>query len=180
MHWLKKQNMTGFWQNFSLLCSFSFVDQTRPVPGFEGFPGTHPDHHSTGWSKCYLSMSFCAAEIEGRARYLTREPCDAAKGLLVLFPLVLHWSQIQMDHLEMRHGAFEFLSYIGISLQAHSHVRKLLSNAPVESVVRVTGIVSSRPPGQENRVRMLGSLKVFIPLGEESTGQWGYSRLFVS
>ena len=46
-------------------------------------------------------------------------------------------------------------------------MRKLLSNAPVESVVRVTGIVSSRPPGQENPVRMLGSLKVLIPLGEE-------------
>lgn len=80
----------------------------------------------------------------------------------------------------MRHGAFEFLRYIGISLQAHSHVRKLLCNAPVESVVRVTGIVSSRPPGQENLVRMLGSLKVFIPLGEKSTGQWSYGHLCVS
>lgn len=80
-----------------------------------------------------------------------------------------HWFQIQMDHIEMRCGAFEFLRYNQrvSSLQAHSHVRKLLSNAPVESVVRVTGIVSSRPPGQENPVRMLGSLKVFIPLGEE-------------
>lgn len=46
-------------------------------------------------------------------------------------------------------------------------MKQLLSNAPVESVVRVTGIVSPRPPGQENLVRMLGSLNVFIPCGKE-------------
>lgn len=80
----------------------------------------------------------------------------------------------------LEHGAFvlffEFLRDVGIFLQAHSHVRKLLSNAPVESVVRVTGIVSSRPPGQENPVRMLGSLKLFIPCGTERwvVGWWWF------
>lgn len=78
----------------------------------------------------------------------------------------------------LEHGAFvlfcEFLWDIVIFLQAHSHVKKLLSNAPVESVVRVTGIVSPRPPGQENPVRMLGSLRGFIPCGKEHwiVGLW--------
>ncbi|XP_074894610.1 aspartate--tRNA ligase, mitochondrial isoform X4 [Buteo buteo] len=44
--------------------------------------------------------------------------------------------------------------------EAHSHVKKLLSNAPVESVVRVTGIVSSRPPGQENPKMPTGDIEV--------------------
>lgn len=53
-------------------------------------------------------------------------------------------------------------------------MKQLLSNAPVESVVRVTGIVSPRPPGQENLVRMLGSLSVFVPCGKEHwvVGLW--------
>lgn len=33
-------------------------------------------------------------------------------------------------------------------------MKELLSNAPVESVVRVTGTVSPRPLGQQNPVRM--------------------------
>lgn len=35
------------------------MDQTRPVSGFEGFPGTDPDHHSSGWGKCCQNMSPC-------------------------------------------------------------------------------------------------------------------------
>lgn len=62
---------------------------------------------------------------------------------------------------------FEFLWDIVIFLQAHSHVKNLLSNAPVESVVRVTGIVSPRPPGQENPVRMLATLRGFVAWGKE-------------
>lgn len=77
-----------------------------------------------------------------------------------------------------KHGTFvplfEFQWDVVIFLQAHSHVKKLLSNAPVESVVRVTGIVSPRPPGQENPVRMLESLRGFIPCGKEHwiVGLW--------
>uniref|UniRef100_A0A8C0HKN6 Aspartyl-tRNA synthetase 2, mitochondrial n=1 Tax=Buteo japonicus TaxID=224669 RepID=A0A8C0HKN6_9AVES len=63
-----------------------------------------------------------------------------------IFPLC---SDSQVDLSVMRHGAF-----------AHSHVKKLLSNAPVESVVRVTGIVSSRPPGQENPKMPTGDIEV--------------------
>lgn len=45
--WLKKQRNTEFLKKmFFLLCFF--MDQTRPVSGFEGFPGTDPDHPSTG------------------------------------------------------------------------------------------------------------------------------------
>uniref|UniRef100_A0A8C6JTS0 Uncharacterized protein n=1 Tax=Melopsittacus undulatus TaxID=13146 RepID=A0A8C6JTS0_MELUD len=44
--------------------------------------------------------------------------------------------------------------------EAHSHVKNLLSNAPVESVVRVTGIVSPRPPGQENPKMPTGDIEV--------------------
>lgn len=33
--------------------------QTRPVSGFEGFPGTDPGHHSSRWGKCYQNMSLC-------------------------------------------------------------------------------------------------------------------------
>lgn len=60
-----------------------------------------------------------------------------------------------------------------IFLQAHSHVKKLLSNAPAESVVRVTGIVCPRPPGQENPVRRMGS-QGFFPCGKEHciVGVW--------
>ncbi|NWI09050.1 SYDM protein, partial [Crypturellus soui] len=50
--------------------------------------------------------------------------------------------------------------------EAHSHVKKLLSSAPVESVVRVTGIVSLRPPGQENPKMPTGDIEVKVETAE--------------
>uniref|UniRef100_A0A8B9SY00 Aspartyl-tRNA synthetase 2, mitochondrial n=1 Tax=Anas platyrhynchos TaxID=8839 RepID=A0A8B9SY00_ANAPL len=77
------------------------------------------------------------------------------------------WIQYQ------RHGLFlvlrDFQGLTQIILpqdEAHSHVRKLLSNAPVESVVRVTGIVSSRPPGQENPKMPTGDIEVKVETAE--------------
>ncbi|XP_010226936.1 PREDICTED: aspartate--tRNA ligase, mitochondrial [Tinamus guttatus] len=50
--------------------------------------------------------------------------------------------------------------------EAHSHVKKLLSSAPVESVVRVTGIVALRPPGQENPKMPTGDIEVKVETAE--------------
>jgi len=74
----------------------------------------------------------------------------------------------------LRNGALDHEAFVLFFLQAHSHVKQLLSNAPVESVVRVTGIVTARPPGQENPVRMLESLQGFAPCGKEHwiVGLW--------
>lgn len=59
-----------------------FMDQARPIFGFEGFPGTDPDHHSTRWGKCYENMSFYyfyfssgslgPADIQSRMKYFVR------------------------------------------------------------------------------------------------------------
>lgn len=35
------------------------MDQTRPVSGFEGFPGTDPSRYSSGWGKCYQNTCLC-------------------------------------------------------------------------------------------------------------------------
>lgn len=180
------------------------MDQTRPVSGFEGFPGTDPGHPSTGWGKCYQNMnlsyfhfsfgSLGPSDMESEVLCQT-ECSDSQVDLSVMRALIWHcnrniiavssglWGVILDSNGLLRskaleHGAFvlffEFLWDIVIFLQAHSHVKKLLSNAPVESVVRVTGIVSSRPPGQENPVRMLGSLRGCIPCGKEHwiVGLW--------
>ncbi|XP_074859566.1 aspartate--tRNA ligase, mitochondrial isoform X2 [Carettochelys insculpta] len=44
--------------------------------------------------------------------------------------------------------------------KAHSHVKKVLCHAPVESVVRVTGTVASRPPEQKNPRMQTGDIEV--------------------
>lgn len=46
-------------------------------------------------------------------------------------------------------------------LQTAFHLKKVLCEAPVESVVKVTGTVVSRPPGEANHVSALRE----IPLG---------------
>ena len=51
-------------------------------------------------------------------------------------------------------------------LQSAASVRRILCEAPVESVVRVSGTVISRPPGQENPVSSLGNGT--FPLQHES------------
>lgn len=44
--WLKKQKTAAFLEKPGFPFVF-FMDQTRPVSGFEGFSGTDTDHHST-------------------------------------------------------------------------------------------------------------------------------------
>ncbi|KAM9619394.1 aspartate--tRNA ligase, mitochondrial isoform 2-T3 [Morphnus guianensis] len=71
------------------------------------------------------------------------------------------WIQYQRQGLFLVLRDFQGLTQIILPQdEAHSHVKKLLSNAPVESVVRVTGIVSSRPPGQENPKMPTGDIEV--------------------
>ncbi|XP_075012876.1 aspartate--tRNA ligase, mitochondrial isoform X2 [Calonectris borealis] len=71
------------------------------------------------------------------------------------------WIQYQRQGLFLVLRDFQGLTQIIIPQdEAHSHVKKLLSNAPVESVVRVTGIVSPRPPGQENPKMPTGDIEV--------------------
>uniref|UniRef100_A0A8C3L5Q0 Aspartyl-tRNA synthetase 2, mitochondrial n=1 Tax=Chrysolophus pictus TaxID=9089 RepID=A0A8C3L5Q0_CHRPC len=77
------------------------------------------------------------------------------------------WIQYQRQGLFLVLRDFQGLTQIIIPQdEAHSHVRKLLSNAPVESVVRVTGIVSSRPPGQENLKMPTGDIEVKVETAE--------------
>ncbi|NXP08408.1 SYDM protein, partial [Thinocorus orbignyianus] len=71
------------------------------------------------------------------------------------------WIQYQRQGLFLVLRDFQGLTQIIIPQdEAHAHVKKLLSNAPVESVVRVTGIVSHRPPGQENPKMPTGDIEV--------------------
>uniref|UniRef100_A0A8C3JQ89 Aspartyl-tRNA synthetase 2, mitochondrial n=1 Tax=Calidris pygmaea TaxID=425635 RepID=A0A8C3JQ89_9CHAR len=71
------------------------------------------------------------------------------------------WIQYQRQGLFLVLRDFQGLTQIIIPQdEAHAHVKKLLSNAPVESVVRVTGIVSPRPPGQENPKMPTGDIEV--------------------
>ncbi|KFP28713.1 hypothetical protein N325_08814, partial [Colius striatus] len=71
------------------------------------------------------------------------------------------WIQYQRQGLFLILRDFQGLTQIIIPQdEARSHVKKLLSNAPVESVVRVTGIVSPRPPGQENPKMPTGDIEV--------------------
>ncbi|XP_032776014.1 aspartate--tRNA ligase, mitochondrial isoform X2 [Strigops habroptila] len=71
------------------------------------------------------------------------------------------WIQYQRQGLFMILRDFQGLIQVIIPQdEAHSHVKNLLSNAPVESVVRVTGIVTPRPPGQENPKMPTGDIEV--------------------
>ncbi|XP_064927920.1 aspartate--tRNA ligase, mitochondrial isoform X2 [Columba livia] len=71
------------------------------------------------------------------------------------------WIQYQRQGLFLVLRDFQGLTQVIIPQdEAHSHVKQLLSNAPVESVVRVTGIVSPRPPGQENLKMPTGDIEV--------------------
>ncbi|NXS86888.1 SYDM protein, partial [Erpornis zantholeuca] len=71
------------------------------------------------------------------------------------------WVQYQRQGLFLVLRDFQGLTQIIIPQdEAHSHVKELLSNAPVESVVRVTGIVSPRPLGQENPKMPTGDIEV--------------------
>ncbi|XP_054067926.1 aspartate--tRNA ligase, mitochondrial isoform X2 [Rissa tridactyla] len=71
------------------------------------------------------------------------------------------WIQYQRQGLFLVLRDFQGLTQIIIPQdEAHAHVKKLLSNAPVESVVRVTGIVIPRPPGQENPKMPTGDIEV--------------------
>ncbi|XP_068055454.1 aspartate--tRNA ligase, mitochondrial isoform X3 [Anomalospiza imberbis] len=71
------------------------------------------------------------------------------------------WVQYQRQGLFLVLRDFQGLTQVIIPQdEAHSHVKELLSNAPVESVVRVTGTVSPRPLGQENPKMPTGDIEV--------------------
>uniref|UniRef100_A0A8C9L4J6 Aspartyl-tRNA synthetase 2, mitochondrial n=1 Tax=Serinus canaria TaxID=9135 RepID=A0A8C9L4J6_SERCA len=71
------------------------------------------------------------------------------------------WVQYQRQGLFLVLRDFQGLTQVIIPQdEAHSHVKELLSNAPLESVVRVTGTVSPRPSGQENPKMPTGDIEV--------------------
>ncbi|XP_064576540.1 aspartate--tRNA ligase, mitochondrial isoform X2 [Zonotrichia leucophrys gambelii] len=71
------------------------------------------------------------------------------------------WVQYQRQGLFLVLRDFQGLTQVIIPQdEAHSHVKELLSNAPLESVVRVTGTVSPRPQGQENPKMPTGDIEV--------------------
>nr|XP_008164768.1 aspartate--tRNA ligase, mitochondrial [Chrysemys picta bellii]XP_023959542.1 aspartate--tRNA ligase, mitochondrial [Chrysemys picta bellii]XP_023959543.1 aspartate--tRNA ligase, mitochondrial [Chrysemys picta bellii] len=77
------------------------------------------------------------------------------------------WIQYQRQGLFLVLRDFEGLTQIIIPQdEAHSHVKKALYDAPVESVVRVTGTVISRPPGQKNPRMPTGDIEVKVKTAE--------------
>nr|XP_025956739.1 aspartate--tRNA ligase, mitochondrial isoform X2 [Dromaius novaehollandiae] len=77
------------------------------------------------------------------------------------------WIQYQRQGLFLVLRDFQGLTQIIIPQdEARSHVKELLSSAPVESVVRVTGVVSLRPPGQENPKMPTGDIEVKVETAE--------------
>uniref|UniRef100_A0A8C3TS53 Aspartyl-tRNA synthetase 2, mitochondrial n=1 Tax=Catharus ustulatus TaxID=91951 RepID=A0A8C3TS53_CATUS len=73
------------------------------------------------------------------------------------------WVQYQRQGLFLVLRDFHGLTQVIIpqdEVSGHSHVKELLSNAPVESVVRVTGTVSPRPLGQQNPKMPTGDIEV--------------------
>ncbi|XP_066048201.1 aspartate--tRNA ligase, mitochondrial isoform X1 [Chamaea fasciata] len=71
------------------------------------------------------------------------------------------WVQYQRQGLFLVLRDFQGLTQVIIPQdEAHSHVRELLSGAPLESVLRVTGTVSPRPLGQENPKMPTGDIEV--------------------
>ncbi|NXA42598.1 SYDM protein, partial [Eudromia elegans] len=94
--------------------------------------------------------------------------CGELRSAHVGRPVTLcGWIQYQRQGLFLVLRDFQGLTQVIIPQdEAHSHVKKLLSNAPVESVVRVTGIVSLRPPGQENPKMPTGDIEVKVETAE--------------
>ncbi|KAJ7332979.1 hypothetical protein JRQ81_015159 [Phrynocephalus forsythii] len=65
------------------------------------------------------------------------------------------------------HGAFVLQNpNLTSSKEASSHLKEILCATPVESVVRVTGTVVSRPPGQENPKMSTGGIEVKVETAE--------------
>ncbi|XP_067388609.1 aspartate--tRNA ligase, mitochondrial isoform X1 [Emydura macquarii macquarii] len=77
------------------------------------------------------------------------------------------WIQYQRQGLFLVLRDFQGLTQIIIPQdEAHSHLKKVLYDAPVESVVRVTGTVASRPPGQKNPKMPTGDIEVKVKTAE--------------
>uniref|UniRef100_A0A8D0HSN1 Aspartyl-tRNA synthetase 2, mitochondrial n=1 Tax=Sphenodon punctatus TaxID=8508 RepID=A0A8D0HSN1_SPHPU len=71
------------------------------------------------------------------------------------------WIQYQRHGLFLVLRDFQGLTQIIIPQdEASSHLKKVLCDAPVESVVRVTGLVTSRPSGQSNPRMPTGDIEV--------------------
>uniref|UniRef100_A0A8C0B4Z3 Aspartyl-tRNA synthetase 2, mitochondrial n=1 Tax=Buteo japonicus TaxID=224669 RepID=A0A8C0B4Z3_9AVES len=109
-------------------------------------------------------MSFCfSLALSNFNSFVIRtNTCGELRSAHVGQEVTLYgWIQYQRQGLFLVLRDFQGLTQIILPQdEAHSHVKKLLSNAPVESVVRVTGIVSSRPPGQENPKMPTGDIEV--------------------
>uniref|UniRef100_A0A8D2Q2P6 Aspartyl-tRNA synthetase 2, mitochondrial n=1 Tax=Zosterops lateralis melanops TaxID=1220523 RepID=A0A8D2Q2P6_ZOSLA len=97
------------------------------------------------------------------ARFVTRtNTCGELRSAHVGQKVTLYgWVQYQRQGLFLVLRDFQGLTQVIIPQdEAHSHLKELLSSAPLESVVRVTGTVSPRPLGQENPKMPTGDIEV--------------------
>ncbi|KAM9009466.1 aspartate--tRNA ligase, mitochondrial isoform 2-T2 [Ara ararauna] len=117
-----------------------------------------------GWAlRRAASASASASAAPDFNSFVTRtNTCGELRSAHVGQEVTLYgWIQYQRQGLFLVLRDFQGLIQVIIPQdEAHSHVKNLLSNAPVESVVRVTGIVSPRPPGQENPKMPTGDIEV--------------------
>uniref|UniRef100_A0A8C5U8Z3 Aspartyl-tRNA synthetase 2, mitochondrial n=1 Tax=Malurus cyaneus samueli TaxID=2593467 RepID=A0A8C5U8Z3_9PASS len=122
---------------------------------------------SPAWVVCFTlglpSMNDFSFLIQDFNSFVTRtNTCGELRSAHVGQKVTLYgWVQYQRQGLFLVLRDFQGLTQIIIPQdEAHSHVKELLSSAPVESVVRVTGTVSPRPPGQENPKMPTGDIEV--------------------
>nr|XP_056701665.1 aspartate--tRNA ligase, mitochondrial [Euleptes europaea] len=117
------------------------------------------------WCKCISSTwAFNAAAAPADLnRFVARtktcgELCSADVGQEVT---LCGWIQYRRQGQFVVLRDFQGLTQILIPQdEAASHLKKVLCDAPVESVVRVTGMVVSRPPGQTNPRMPTGEIEV--------------------
>ncbi|XP_025052533.1 aspartate--tRNA ligase, mitochondrial isoform X2 [Alligator sinensis] len=77
------------------------------------------------------------------------------------------WVQYQRQNLFLVLRDFQGLTQLIIPQdEAHSHVKSILCNVPMESVLRVTGTVCSRPPEQKNPRIPTGDIEVKVKTAE--------------
>ncbi|KAM4655561.1 aspartate--tRNA ligase, mitochondrial isoform 1-T7 [Amazona ochrocephala] len=115
-----------------------------------------------GWALLRAASASASAAPDFNSFVTRTNTCGELRSAHVGQEVTLYgWIQYQRQGLFLVLRDFQGLIQVIIPQdEAHSHVKNLLSNAPVESVVRVTGIVSPRPPGQENPKMPTGDIEV--------------------
>ncbi|XP_060088441.1 aspartate--tRNA ligase, mitochondrial [Heteronotia binoei] len=128
------------------------------------FPGT-PRKVAEPWCKCFSNTwaFHAAAGPADLNRFVVRtRTCGELRSADVGQEVTLcGWIQYQRQGQFVVLRDFQGLTQIIVPQdEAASHLKKVLCDAPVESVVRVTGRVVSRPPGQANSRMPTGEIEV--------------------